>query len=112
MEVFKGTIKAIMKTTNHHVAEEYFADKLTEEIKQPSYQAYLIANQNSQIFENDYFSGFTMVQGFLLLQLIGEVSEILLLIVTSKNGDSGQQASNETADFNTITPNMAFVGDE
>lgn len=78
MDVFKGTIKAIMQTTGYHVAEEYFADKLTEEKNQPSYQAYEIACQNVHIFEKSYFSGFTMVEGFLLLQFIGEVSEILL----------------------------------
>lgn len=53
-----------------------------------------------------------MVEGFLLLQFIGEVSEILLQIVTSKNHNSGKDASNETADFNVIIPSMAFVGDE
>lgn len=42
MDVFKGTIKAIMKSTHHHVVEEYFADKLTEEVKQPSYHSYQI----------------------------------------------------------------------
>jgi hypothetical protein len=78
IEVFKGTIKAIMQTTGYHVAEEYFADKLTEEKRQPSYQSYEISCQNLHIFEKSYFSGFTMVEGFLLLQFIGEVSEILL----------------------------------
>jgi len=53
-----------------------------------------------------------MVPGFLLLQFIGEISEILLSIISSKNSSSDKQDSNETADFNLVTRNKAFVGDE